>query len=212
MNNQLQRKLKTRFIILKDKYIKPKFFIKIAVMLFLIFLITPVFLYIIIYRGYSEKIINNPDLIRDELTTGVLISDKNPQSFKSLTDIAVKAFQKRKINFLYVYLTEESKTISDENILQLLEKTPSSSIKVLRDAETPLEICDSAKNILNLDKFVVLSFKDIAIRTSFICNNENIYTQSIIPVVEDSALEITKSTLMDYIRDIIKVFTGISLS
>lgn len=208
MNNQFQRKFKTKTAIFKEKYLKPKFFIKAGLMFLVIFLLTPLALYLIIYSGYSQKLLTETDQIPDELTTGVLISDQNTENLKNLTDLALESYQKRKISELYIYLIGDAKTSADETVLKLLDKIPPGLIKINRESNSPIELCKSSKDLYSLDKFIILSYKDLAVRTSFICNNDNIYTKAIIPEVSEAEIGIRNASISEYLKDVAKVFSG----
>jgi len=205
-----QRKFQTRVIILKNKIQQPKFIFKVILTIFLIVVGLPFVLYLIIYTGYSQKLINSTDQIRDEISTGVLISDSNKDNIKTLTDSVKEAFQKRKISLIYIYLLGDSQSLSDDSIKALLDKVPSDEIKIDRTTESPYEVCDSAKNVYNLSKFVTLSFKDIAIRASYICNNLGMFTQSYSPKINEKSLNVTESSFKDYLNDINKTLLGVS--
>lgn len=208
MKNQLQRKLKTKFIIFKGKYLRPKVFAKAFLILLVIFLLTPLFLYLIIYRGYSQKLITSVEKIPDELTTGVLIGDQNPEILKSLTDLAVESYQQRKLSQIYIYLINDSKSISDQDLLKLVDKIPAEILNINRDSSNPDEICKSTKEVYNLDKFIILSYQDMAVRTSFICNNQDVFAKAIAPSVNEGDLEVRSASLIDYLKDVLNVFSG----
>ncbi len=205
------RQLKTQLYIFRQKYFTLSTFLKISFTLIVIFLVLPFFLVLIVTSGYQKKLINSVDNIPEELSTAVLISDNNKDNLKYLLDLAQNAYQDRKINYLYIYLIGDSKQAKDSDIEGYLDKIPSAEIKINRDNNTPYDICNSTKDVYNLSKFIVFSFTSTAIRTTFICNNMNLYSKGIIPNVDEDSLGVTSASFTDYLNDINKIFLGFEL-
>jgi hypothetical protein len=187
-----RRRFSSKINVFKDKYLNPKNILNILIVFFLSAAVVSTSIYFVVYEGYKARLIRNVDLIPEELKTGVVIVDGNSENIEFFYEAVESLYISRKLNQFYLYIINPTNQQSENSISNNFE-IPEDRIVVDTSKKDFTEICLNLKSERELDKFLIISFEDYAILSSFICNNKDLYSIAFTPELESQDLIIPET-------------------